>query len=190
MGRAISGGAIVQVLEEAVAAGRVPHVGAVVADRDGILYEGGAGVRIAGESDDPVTTSTQFRIMPMTKMVCTAAALPQMERGELDLDAPVDSYCPEFASVQVLEGFDGDTPRLRAPAHDCALVAASPSGIGLPARIDHLHQFPSAPPSWRSSCARRLAPPPCWPTPTAPSSGSSRTCPTTPPCLTSIPLAR
>jgi len=141
MGRAISGGAIVQVLEEAVAAGRVPHVGAVVADRDGILYEGGAGVRIAGESDDPVTTSTQFRIMPMTKMVCTAAALPQMERGELDLDAPVDSYCPEFASVQVLEGFDGDTPRLRAPAHDCALVAASPSGIGLPARIDHLHQF-------------------------------------------------
>lgn len=33
-----------------------------------------------------------------------------MERGELDLDAPVDTYLPEFADVQVLAGFDGDTP--------------------------------------------------------------------------------
>jgi methyl acetate hydrolase len=63
-----------------------------------------------------VTTSTAFRIMSMTKMVVTTAALQQMERGELDLDAPVDAYRPEFAGVRVLEGFDGDTPRLRAPA--------------------------------------------------------------------------
>ena len=34
----------------------------------------------------------------------------------LDLDAPVDQYLPEFADLQVLEGFDGDEPRLRAPA--------------------------------------------------------------------------
>src|SRR5439155_9864383 len=57
-----------------------------------------------------------FHIMSMTKIVATTAALQQMERGELDLDAPVDSYCPQFADVQVLDGFDGDTPRLRAPA--------------------------------------------------------------------------
>ena len=104
MGTAINGRAINQVLADAVAAGHVPRVAAIVADRDGILCEGGAGVRIARESDDPVTTSTQFRIMSMTKMVCTVAALQQIERGELDLDAPVDSYCPEFADVVVLEG--------------------------------------------------------------------------------------
>ena len=52
----------------------------------------------------------------MTKMVTTTAALQQVERGNLDLDAPVDQYLPEFADLQVLEGFDGDTPRLRAPA--------------------------------------------------------------------------
>ena len=51
----------------------------------------------------------------MTKMVATTAGLQLVERGELDLDAPIDTYCPEFADVQVLEGFDGDTPRLRAP---------------------------------------------------------------------------
>ena len=54
--------------------------------------------------------------MSMTKMVATVAALQLVETGRLDLDAPIDTYCPEFADVQVLDGFDGDTPRLRAPA--------------------------------------------------------------------------
>jgi len=116
MGKALNGSGIDTVLAEGVASGAVPHVAAIVADRDGILYEGGAGVRVAGESSDPVTTATQFRIMSMTKMVATAAALQQVERGALDLDAPVESYCPQFADVQVLDGFDGDTPRLRPPA--------------------------------------------------------------------------
>jgi methyl acetate hydrolase len=42
----------------------------------------------------------------MTKTVCTVAALQQMERGELELDAPVDTYRPEFADVAVLEGWE------------------------------------------------------------------------------------
>ena len=113
---AINGSAIDQVLQSAVQTGSVPHVAAIAADRDGIIYEGGAGVRVTGESDDPVTTSTQFRIMSMTKMVVTATALQQVEQGTLDLTAPVEQYCPEFAELQVLEGFDGDTPRLRPPA--------------------------------------------------------------------------
>src|SRR4029079_17553973 len=71
--------------------------------------------RAAGE-DGAVTPDTLFRIASMTKMVCTVAALQQVERGNLDLDAPVEQYRPEFADLQVLEGFDGDTPRLRAPA--------------------------------------------------------------------------
>lgn len=121
MSRSIDGSAIDQVLQNGVDSGAVPHVAAIAADRDGILYEGGAGLRVVGGSDDRVTTSTQFRIMSMTKMVCTAAALQQVERGELELRAPVDSYCPEFADVQVLEGFDGDTPELR-PAGGRATV--------------------------------------------------------------------
>src|SRR5512132_3164648 len=116
MGSAIAGSAIDAVLDESVASGALPHVAAIAADRDGVIYEGGAGVRITGESDDPVTTATQFRVMSMTKMVCTAAALQQVERGELDFDAPVDTYVPAFADLQVLDGFDGDTPRLRPPA--------------------------------------------------------------------------
>lgn len=132
MGTAIDGSAIDKVLQGAVDAGAVPHVAAIAADRDGIIYEGGAGTRIAGESADPVTASTQFRIMSMTKMVCTAAALQQVERGELDLDAPVDSYCPAFADVQVLEGFDGDTPKLRPAASRATVrhLVTHTSGLG------------------------------------------------------------
>ena len=63
-----------------------------------------------------MTVDTHFRIMSMTKMVATVAALQLVERGALDLDAPIERYCPEWADLQVLEGFDGDTPRLRPPA--------------------------------------------------------------------------
>ncbi len=104
-----------KILQDAVDSGAVPNVAAIAADRNGVIYEGAAGPRVAGESE-PVTVDTHFRIMSMTKMVATVAALQQMEKGNLDLDAPVETYCPEFADVQVLDGWDGDTPRLRAPA--------------------------------------------------------------------------
>jgi methyl acetate hydrolase len=113
---AIGGTAIDDVLQGAVQDGAVPHAAAIVANADGVLYEGGAGPRIVGEAEGTVTTSTQFAIMSMTKIVCTAAALQQVEREELDLDAPVEDYCPAFAELEVLDGVDGDTPRMRPPA--------------------------------------------------------------------------
>ena len=103
------------VLQAAVDAGDVPCVVATAADESGPIYEGAAGPRAVGESD-PVTPDTMFRIASMTKMVVTVAALQLQERGRLDLDAPVEKYLPEFADLQVLEGFDGDTPRVRPPA--------------------------------------------------------------------------
>jgi methyl acetate hydrolase len=103
------------VLQAAVDAGAVPNVVAMAADTSGPIYEGAAGPRAVGASD-PVTPDTMFRIASMTKIIVTTAALQLVERGKLDLDATVDQYLPEFADLQVLEGFDGDTPRLRAPA--------------------------------------------------------------------------
>jgi methyl acetate hydrolase len=111
----IEASAIDMVLRAAVESGAVPNVVAIAADRDGVIYEGAAGPRVVGGAD-VVSSDTHFRIMSMTKMVATVAALQLVEQGALDLDAPVDTYRPEFADVQVLEGFDGDTPRLRAPA--------------------------------------------------------------------------
>jgi methyl acetate hydrolase len=103
-----------EMLQAAVARGDVPGVVALAADDDGVLYEGAAGRR-AADADDPITPDTMLRIASMTKMVTTTAALQLAERGALELDAPVETYRPEFASLQVLEGFDGDTPVLRPP---------------------------------------------------------------------------
>jgi len=103
------------VLQAAVTNGDVPCVVAMAGDRDGVIYEGAAGERAPG-SGEPVGPDTMFRIASMTKMVATVAALQLVERGQLDLDDPIETYLPEFGELQVLEGFDGDTPRLRAPA--------------------------------------------------------------------------
>jgi CubicO group peptidase (beta-lactamase class C family) len=66
-------------------------------------------------------------------MPATVAALQQVEKGTLDLQAPVADYCPEFAEVQVLAGFDGETPRLRPPARQATVrnLITHTSGPGL-----------------------------------------------------------
>jgi methyl acetate hydrolase len=128
---AIDRSAIDQVLQSAVDNGAVPNVAAIAADRNGVIYEGAAGPLTAG-GDEPVTVDTHYRIMSMTKMVATTVALQEMEKGTLDLDAPIADYCPEFDDVQVLDGWDGDTPRLRAPASRATVkqLITHTSGLG------------------------------------------------------------
>jgi CubicO group peptidase (beta-lactamase class C family) len=123
--------AIDAVLQAAVASGAVPNVTAMIADREGTIYEGAAGSRVAG-GEEPVSADTHYRIMSMTKMLATVAALQQVERGALDLDAPVERYCPEFGELQVLDGFDGETPRLRPPASKATVkqLVTHTSGLG------------------------------------------------------------
>src|SRR3954463_6414621 len=112
---AITGTRIDHVLQDAVESGAVPNIVATAANREGPIYEGAAGPRAVGQPE-PVTADTLFRIASMTKMGTTVAALQLLQQGKLDLDARVATYRPEFADLQVLEGFDGDTPRLRPPA--------------------------------------------------------------------------
>jgi CubicO group peptidase (beta-lactamase class C family) len=60
-----------------------------------------------------VAPDSVFWIASMTKMVTTVAALQLRERGKLDFDAAVAQYLPEWDKLQVLDGFDGDSPVLR-----------------------------------------------------------------------------
>lgn len=119
------------VLERAVERGAVPNVVAVAADRSGPIYEGAAGPIAPGDSRT-VDADTEYRIMSMTKMIVTAAALQQRDGGRLDFDAPVADYYPAFADQQVLDGFDGDEPRYRAPASDATVrqLVTHTSGLG------------------------------------------------------------
>ena len=138
-----------EVLQNAVSRGDVPGVVAMAANEDGPIYEGAAGVR-STEADDPITADTMLRIASMTKMVTTTAALQLVEQGSLDLDEPVAKYRPEFAEIQVLEGFDGDTPKLRAPASQATVrhLVTHTSGLGywfFNADIDRYEQVTGLP---------------------------------------------
>ncbi len=102
-------------LEDGVRAGMTPGVVGMVAGRDGVRYAGAFGQR--GVDDPaPMTVDTVFRLFSMSKAIGSLAALKLVEAGSLDLDAPVGDILPEFDALQVLDGFDGDTLRLRAPA--------------------------------------------------------------------------
>jgi CubicO group peptidase (beta-lactamase class C family) len=101
------GTSIDALLDGAVSSGAVHGVTALVVGREGVLYE-----HTAGDANG----DTLFRNASMTKAVATTAALQLVEQGRLDLDATVESILPEFGELQVLDGFDGDEPRLRAPA--------------------------------------------------------------------------
>jgi methyl acetate hydrolase len=123
--------AIDAVLADAVAAGAVPTVIAMAADRDGVIYEGAAGPRAPGESGT-VHADTPLRIMSMTKPVVTAAALQLAEQRKLDIDAPVEEYVPEFADLGLLERIEDGRPVLRAPAHKATVkqLITHTSGLG------------------------------------------------------------
>src|SRR5579875_1687665 len=66
-------------LSNAVSHGDTPGVAALVVGRDGVLYEGAAGL-----SADAI-----FAIASMTKPVTSVAAMMLLEEGKLKLDDPV-----------------------------------------------------------------------------------------------------
>jgi methyl acetate hydrolase len=85
--------------------GHVPGVVAALVDKNGLTYLGSAGERTIG-TGDVMTTDTVGAIASMTKAITGAAVMQLVEQGHLDLDAPAETYCAEFASPQVLDGFD------------------------------------------------------------------------------------
>lgn len=48
------------------------------------------------ENFSPATSSTLFRLGSISKPITATAVLQLWERGKLDLDAPVQKYCPAF----------------------------------------------------------------------------------------------
>ena len=101
-----------KVLDEAVAREDVPFAVGMTGNAGGVTWSGAAGEAAPGRA---AATDTVFRVFSMTKAVGSTAAMILIDRGEMDFDTPVEEVLPEFAELRVLEGWDGDTPRLRAP---------------------------------------------------------------------------
>jgi methyl acetate hydrolase len=115
-------------LAAAVAAGDAPFLVAMAGTASGILHEGAAGEAMPGT---PASPDTVFRIFSQTKAIGAVAAMILIERGQLRFDTPVRAVLPEFAELPVLEGFDGDEPRLRPQRGECTIahLASHTSGL-------------------------------------------------------------
>ena len=100
------------VLIDSVASRDVPFVVAVVADSEGVRWQGCAG--LASESKT-VELDAVFRIYSRTKAIGAAAAMILIDRGLLSLATPVASVVPEFDRVRYLESIGPGGPWLRMP---------------------------------------------------------------------------
>ncbi len=104
---------ITSVLRNAVDRGDIPGVVAAAANRDGVIFQDGFGIRDTA-TGAPMTADTVVWIASMTKAVTGACAMQLVEQGKLSLDGDISAVLPELAHVQVLEGFDqAGKPRLR-----------------------------------------------------------------------------
>ena len=64
-------------------------------------YEWGAGFGLADvENNAPASEHTLYRLASISKSLTATAAMQLVERGQLDLDAPVQKYCPAFPARQ------------------------------------------------------------------------------------------
>jgi serine beta-lactamase-like protein LACTB, mitochondrial len=71
----------------------------VAVSRDGEIWSAGFG-KADLEQDVPVTPRSMFRTASLAKWFTATAAMRLVEEGKLDLDAPVQQYCPEFPEKQ------------------------------------------------------------------------------------------
>ena len=120
--------ALQQVLDSAVSTNQVPFVVGMTGNAGGITFSGAAGDAAPGMK---ASADSVFRIFSMTKSIGSTAAMILIDQGKLDFDTPVQSVLPEFADLRVLEGWDGDKPKLRAAKTQCTVrhLATHTSGL-------------------------------------------------------------
>ncbi len=129
-------------------AGRGPYLAVAEAAGWAVRYDAydearDTGVELPREAWVPMTTDTPFDLASLTKLFTAVAAVQQIERGTLGIDARVGAYLPDFRAAarhdvtvrQLLTHTSGMRPEL--PLYDCAddaerlemLRAEAPVGV-------------------------------------------------------------
>ncbi|MEV6616497.1 serine hydrolase [Streptomyces sp. NPDC051051] len=114
-----------------VVAGRGPVIAVQEAAGWAVRYAGydreaDAGVELPPASRVPMTVDTPFDLASLTKLFTAVAAVQQIERGTLGIDARVGAYLPDFRAAaahditvrRLLTHTSGLRPEL--PLYDCA----------------------------------------------------------------------
>ena len=77
----------------------IPGLTVAVASGGQVRWSAGFGVQDV-ENNVPARTSTVYRLGSISKPITATAVMQLYERGRLDLDAPVQKYCPAFPAKQ------------------------------------------------------------------------------------------
>jgi uncharacterized protein YbbC (DUF1343 family)/CubicO group peptidase (beta-lactamase class C family) len=88
-----------QVARREIAAGHVPGAVILVGHQGRIVYRKAFGLRAVEPWPEPMRVDTIFDLASLTKVVATTMAVMELvDRGRLQLDAPVARYWPAFAA--------------------------------------------------------------------------------------------
>ena len=91
--------AIESAVSKFMAANRVPGVSVAVVENGAYVWAAGFGMADL-ENFVPATERTLYRLASISKPLTATAAMQLWERGKLDLDAPVQKYCPAFPTKE------------------------------------------------------------------------------------------
>jgi CubicO group peptidase (beta-lactamase class C family)/D-alanyl-D-alanine dipeptidase len=102
----------------------IPALSIALVDGDDVVWAEGFGVQNP-DDNRPASAETVYRVGSVSKLFTDIAVLQLVERGELDLDAPVQNYLPGFAP----ENNSGIDITLRElMSHRSGLVREPPAG--------------------------------------------------------------
>lgn len=82
-----------------MAANHAPGVSAAVVENGELVWSEGFGLADL-ENSVPATSRTLYRLGSVSKPLTATAAMQLWERGKIDLDAPVQKYCPAFPAKE------------------------------------------------------------------------------------------
>jgi serine beta-lactamase-like protein LACTB, mitochondrial len=106
-----------------MAANSVPGLSAAVVAHGKFVWSEGFGMADL-ENSVPATTKTLFRLASVSKPITAAGAMELSEQGKLDLDAPIQKYCPAFPqkeqpiTTRELLGHQGGIRHYRSDSQD------------------------------------------------------------------------
>jgi CubicO group peptidase (beta-lactamase class C family) len=126
-------------IREQVERDRLPGL-AIALVKDGeLIWSRGYGCADL-ERDAPVSPSTVFQIQSVTKTVVATALMQRVERGDINLDAPVNEY---LAPLRVENQWESETPvTLRGLlTHSAGLPVSTVGGPGSPDHPVSLEEY-------------------------------------------------
>ena len=91
--------AVEDILNKAIAEHQIPGASAAVVENGAIVWTKGFGLADV-EEQVPARPETEYRLGSVSKPISAVAAMTLVQQHKLDLDAPVQKYCPAFPQKQ------------------------------------------------------------------------------------------